>query len=135
MTTFTVTTRSREEVVDITERVQAAVADAEVPEGVCFVWTLHTTCGVTVNENADPDVGRDIADRLTRLAPRDENYRHTEGNADAHIKTSLVGTCATLPVAGGKLLLGTWQGVSLAEFDGPRTRRVAVLVLAAGPAR
>lgn len=135
MTTFTVATRSREELVDITERVQAAVAESRVPEGVCFVWALHTTCGVTVNENADPDVGRDIAERLARLAPRDERYRHTEGNADAHIKTSLVGTCATLPVADGKLYLGTWQGLFLAEFDGPRTRRVAVRVLAAGPAR
>lgn len=131
MTTLTVRTREREQLLDITEEVEVAVREAGVAEGVCFVWSLHTTCGVTVNESADPDVGRDIAAWLARLAPRDADYRHAEGNADAHIKTSLVGTCATLPVSGGKLLLGTWQGVFLAEFDGPRSRRVAVRVLPA----
>lgn len=135
MTTLTVRTEAREHFLDITAQVEAAARESGVREGVCFVWTLHTTCGVTVNESADPDVGRDIAARLALLAPRDADYRHDDGNADAHIKTALVGTCATLPVADGKLLLGTWQGVFLAEFDGPRARRVAVGVLASAGAR
>lgn len=131
MTTLTVRTERREQFVDITEQVEAVVRKAGMKDGVCFVWSLHTTCAVTVNESADPDVGRDIAARLAHLAPREGDYGHTEGNADAHIKTSLVGTCATLPVAEGKLLLGRWQGVFLAEFDGPRSRRVAVRILPA----
>lgn len=132
MTTLKVRTREREQILDITREVEAAIRESGVREGVCFVWTLHTTCGVTVNENADPNVGRDIATRLAQLVPRDDPaYHHEEGNADAHIKTSLTGMCATLPVSEGKLFLGTWQGIFLAEFDGPRTRRVAVRVLGA----
>ncbi|MGH7545830.1 MAG: secondary thiamine-phosphate synthase enzyme YjbQ [Gemmatimonadota bacterium] len=135
MTTLTIRTESREEFVDITAQVQAAVREAAVREGVCFVWALHTTCGITVHARADPDVGRDLAARLALLAPRDADYRHDDGNADAHVKTALVGTSASLPVADGALLLGTWQGVFLAEFDGPRARRVAVRVLAIDGAR
>ncbi len=132
MKAITVQTRRREQMVDITAEVQAAVREDRARDGVCFVWALHTTCGVTVNENADPDVGRDIAAKLSEIAPQDDpDYRHREGNADSHIKTSLVGTCATLPVSDGQLLLGTWQGIFLAEFDGPRTRRVVVHVLGA----
>lgn len=131
MTTLTFRTQSREQFLDITAEVEAAARKSGVREGICYVWSLHTTCGVTVNENADPDVGHDLAAKLSQLVPRDDPaYRHTEErNADAHIKTSLVGTCATLPVSDGRLLLGTWQGIFLAEFDGPRTRRVAVTVL------
>ncbi|MBI4513838.1 MAG: YjbQ family protein [Gemmatimonadetes bacterium] len=137
MTTLSFRTQKREQLLDITAEVDALVRKSGVRDGICFVWSLHTTCGVTVNENADPDVGHDLAAKMAQLVPRDDPlYRHTEeGNADAHIKTSLVGTCATLPVSDGKLLLGTWQGVFLAEFDGPRTRRLAVTVLPVpGPA-
>ncbi len=124
-----VRTHRREELVDIGPRVEEVVRESGVEEGVVHLWALHTTCGLTVNENADPDVARDIVARLGGLVPRDEGlYRHREGNADAHIKTSLVGPGLTLLVHGGCLLLGTWQGVFLAEWDGPRTRRVAVKV-------
>jgi secondary thiamine-phosphate synthase enzyme len=131
VTTIEVHTRARDDWVDITEEVQAAVRASGVRQGICFLWSLHTTCGLTVNESADPDVAGDIARTLARLVPRDDpGYRHVEErNADAHIKTSLVGTHLSLPVADGTLLLGTWQGVFLAEFDGPRRRRVAVRIL------
>ncbi len=130
MQTIEVPTRSREELVDITEKVLAAVRASGVEEGICVLWSAHTTAGLTVNESADPAVARDVSGWLAREIPQDPAFEHTEGNSDSHIKTSLVGPGVTLLVTGGRLYLGTWQGVFLCEFDGPRRRRVAVRVIA-----
>ena len=127
---FEVRTTKREELVDITARIAEMVAVAGVPEGVVVVSSPHTTAGITINENADPDVARDILMGLERLFPRQGEWRHFEGNSDAHLKTAVLGSSATLPIERGSLALGTWQAVYLSEFDGPRTRRVVVTVLA-----
>lgn len=131
MEVLQVRTDRREEMVDITDRVREAVAAAGVEEGACVLWSMHTTAGLTVNESADPDVARDIEDWMSRAAPRDDGYRHAEGNADSHVKTTLAGPGVTLIVSGGEPVLGTWQGVFLCEYDGPRSREVAVHVLPA----
>lgn len=133
METLEVRTSSREELVEITGQVRDAVRRAGVQEGVAHLWSFHTTCGLTVNEGADPDVARDIAWKLGDLVPHAERaYRHAEGNSDSHVKTSLVNPGATLLVANGDIVLGTWQAVFLAEFDGPRVRRVGLQIVAAG---
>lgn len=124
-----VRTREREEMVDITDLVQQRVAAAGVRQGVVHLWSLHTTCGITVNEGADPDVQRDIVTTLRRLVPRHGDYRHGEGNSDSHLKTLFAGPGETLLVEDGRLLLGTWQRVFLCEWDGPRTRRLACRVV------
>jgi secondary thiamine-phosphate synthase enzyme len=122
----------REQLIDITGQVQAAVSDAGVTDGVIHLWSLHTTCAITVNEGADPDVRRDIVIALRRLLPRDGDYRHVEGNSDSHLKTLVTGPGETLLVEDGRLVLGTWQKVFLAEWDGPRTRSIAYRVVGAG---
>ena len=122
-------TSSRIEFQDITPRVQELVASSGVENGVCYILVPHTTAGVTVNEHADPSVVEDIADQLEVMVPRHNDYRHMEGNADAHIKASLVGNSEVLFVDGGRLVLGTWQGVFFCEFDGPRNRTVLVKIL------
>ena len=128
-------TTRRDEMREITAQVRDVVRRSGVREGLVLVQSLHTTAGLTVNENADPDVVHDFLAKLARLFPRDEAYfRHAEGNSDSHLKTSFVGTTATLVVSGGDLLLGRWQGLWLCEFDGPRERQVAVQVLASAPA-
>jgi len=121
--------RSREEFIKLDAQVEKAVAESGVKEGVCYVYVPHTTAGVTVNEGADPTVAADILARLTQLVPRDAGYAHAEGNADSHIKATLVGAMAVVPVTGGRLALGTWQSLFFCEFDGPRQRRVQVRVL------
>lgn len=132
MRTLEIQTNERAELIDITERVREAVRDAGVREGVLHLWSFHTTCGLTVNEGADPAVGHDILARLRELAPHDDPaYRHAEGNSDSHVKTSLMNPGATLLVTGGDIALGTWQAVFLAEFDGPRRRKVGLQILAA----
>ena len=131
MSTFSVRTGAREELVDVTGEVAAAVREGGVREGVCHVYVSHTTAGVTINENADPSVRRDLLTTLRRLVPLSGDYTHAEGNSDAHVKASLMGSSAWVPVTGGKLALGTWQGVFFCEFDGPRTRRVRVTVVPA----
>jgi secondary thiamine-phosphate synthase enzyme len=123
-----VRTTEREQMLDITGAVQERVAAAGIQSGVVHLWSMHTTCGITVNEGADPDVQRDIVATLRRLAPREGDYRHAEGNSDSHLKTLFVGPGETLLVDRGRLVLGTWQRVFLAEWDGPRTRQVAMLV-------
>jgi len=128
---FEVRTEHREVLVDITAQVQTAVAESDVQDGAVLVYVPHTTAGVTINEAADPSVRADIAMAMERLVPADLPFRHLEGNSDAHVKASLMGSSVTVPLAGGRLQLGTWQGVYFAEFDGPRRRRVAVSVLAA----
>ncbi|MHB9148920.1 MAG: secondary thiamine-phosphate synthase enzyme YjbQ [Thermoleophilia bacterium] len=130
MLEFTITTTERETLVDITGMVQRALREAGVTgDGLVHVFSPHTTAGITVNEGADPSVARDIVTTLRRLVPRDGDYRHSEGNSDAHLKTALVGTQAAVPAVNGALRLGTWQSIYLAEFDGPRRRRVWVTVI------
>lgn len=126
MRTIEVETDRREQLVDITREVDAALREEGVQEGLCVLWSLHTTAGLTVNESADPDVARDIEGWLKERAPQGAGYRHAEGNSDSHIKTSVMGPGLTLIVADGRLALGRWQGVFLCEFDGPRRRRVAL---------
>jgi len=129
---FQVSTSSRSEMVDITGRVREVVRQAGVSGGLCVVYVPHTTAGVTINENADPAVAADILEHLEKLVPRRGGYRHREGNADAHIKASMMGFSQTLLVEGGDIVLGAWQGVFLCEFDGPRRRKVRVKVIAGG---
>jgi secondary thiamine-phosphate synthase enzyme len=126
---FQVSSKNRGELVDITEKVQGCVRQSGVQEGICVIVVPHTTAGLTVNENWDLSVKADLLATLERLVPWQANYHHVEGNAAAHIKTGLVGSSHTLSVQGGQLLLGTWQGIFLAEFDGPRRRQVLVRVL------
>jgi secondary thiamine-phosphate synthase enzyme len=115
----------RVEIIDITEAVARAVADAALVDGICVLQSLHTTAALTVNESADPDVRRDMERQLALIAPRDPSFLHAEGNSDAHIKTSLLGPSLTVIVSGGRPLLGTWQAIYFCEFDGPRERSVA----------
>ncbi len=124
-----VRTSKREEMVDVTRAVEEVVSSSGVKEGVCYIYVPHTTAGVFINEHADPSVARDIRETLARLVPSGAGYRHLEGNADAHIKATLVGTSQAVLVRGGRLLLGTWQGIFFAEFDGPRRRKVLIKVL------
>ncbi len=124
-----VRSRSRIEFIDITEMVQDVVQDAEVTRGLCHLYVPHTTAGITINEGADPSVQRDIQNALSRLIPHEMNYFHREGNADAHIKSTLVGTSVQVIIDEGKLLLGTWQAIFFCDFDGPRHRRVAIKFL------
>jgi secondary thiamine-phosphate synthase enzyme len=123
-------TRRRAEFVHITPEVQRVVRESGVASGTCVVYVPHTTAGITINENADPDVVGDVVEQLERLVPRQGSYRHTEGNADAHIKASMMGSSATVLVDNGALVLGTWQGIFFCEFDGPRSRHVYVKVIA-----
>ncbi|MBS1371403.1 MAG: YjbQ family protein [Lentisphaeria bacterium] len=126
MPELTVVTRSRCELVDISGMV-ARLVPARLNCGICHLHSLHTTAALTVNENADPDVKRDILEKLDALIPHCESfYRHAEGNSDAHLKSSLMGFSLSIPVRGGRLRLGTWQGIYLCEFDGPRPRRIEV---------
>ena len=126
MQEFSVSTRSRTEFVDITRQIQSALSETGLKTGVCTVFIPHTTAGVTINENADPDVQRDMLKALNKVIPFDDDYRHGEGNSAAHIKATLTGSSVSMPVEDGQLCLGTWQGVYFCEFDGPRDRRVWV---------
>jgi secondary thiamine-phosphate synthase enzyme len=126
---FSVQTRAKNEWRNITAEVQKIVAGSGVREGICSVFVPHTTAAVTVNENADPDVPRDMLAALNAISPDRADFRHAEGNSAAHAKTSLVGPSVTIIVCEGRLLLGTWQGIWFTEFDGPRTRKVYVRVL------
>lgn len=126
---LSVHSRKQADAVDITDRVQEVVRDSGVSTGLCQIYVQHTTAGVFINENADPDVMDDFLSTLDRLVPWQDDYAHAEGNAAAHIKASLIGTSQTVPVREGKLALGTWQGIYFAEFDGPRERHVLVTVL------
>lgn len=128
LTTLTVRTTARTEFIDITPQVAEAVRASGVQEGLCHLFVPHTTAAVTINENADPTVRADILMVLNKVISDREAYRHLEGNSPAHIKASLVGPDLTVIITGGKLLLGTWQGLFFCEFDGPRTRRVHIKI-------
>jgi secondary thiamine-phosphate synthase enzyme len=122
-------TQRKTETIDITERVAEKVKESGIREGICVVTVAHTTAAVFVNENADPDVQRDLLVTLAKLVPDSGDYRHAEGNGPAHIKSVLVGGDITVPVVAGEIALGRWQGIYLAEFDGPRARSATVTVV------
>ncbi len=123
MEKITVSTSSRIELKDITSDVKKVIEGSSTDDGVCTLYVPHTTAGITINESADPDVAVDIEEKLSELVP-EGGYRHREGNADSHIKSSLVGNSTRVFIEGGRIQLGTWQGIFFAEFDGPRTRNV-----------
>ncbi|HWR59087.1 MAG TPA: secondary thiamine-phosphate synthase enzyme YjbQ [Thermodesulfovibrionales bacterium] len=124
-----VKSRVRNEFIDITDKIQEVVKEEGVTSGICYIFVPHTTAGITINEGADTSVQRDIQVALSKLVPFDAEYSHREGNADAHIKSTLVGISRVVFVDDGKLLLGTWQAIYFCEFDGPRHRRVAVKIV------
>ncbi len=127
---FEVHTASHACLVNVTAQVAKLVSLSNIKEGICHVFVPHTTAGITINENADPTVQSDILRELDKIVPWNDNYDHDEGNSAAHIKASLFGSSQTVFVKGGRLQLGTWQGIYLAEFDGPRTRQVWVKITA-----
>ncbi len=124
-----ISTRTRTELVDITDEVKKIIEKYKIKQGVVHVFCPHTTAGITINENYDPSVKEDITKTLEKLVPYRGNYSHTEGNADAHIKAAIVGSSRTLFIEDGKLAFGTWQGIFFCEFDGPRTREIWVRIL------
>jgi len=126
---FQVDSKNRCQFINITSEVREAIRASGVSQGICTVFVPHTTAGVTINENADPDVVRDMLMELEKIVPFNDHYAHREGNSAAHIKTSLMGNAVQLIVDAGRLILGTWQGIYLCEFDGPRKRSVQVQVL------
>jgi len=126
---FSVKTSAHEELLDITSRVEAAVRESGIMDGICCVYTPHTTAAITINENADPDVRRDLLKGLRHLGLENVSFDHAEGNSPSHVKSSLVGCSETIIVNDGSLALGTWQGIYFCEFDGPRTRKVYVKII------
>ena len=130
--TLRVRTATKTDLIDITRPVQEAVEKAGVKEGVCFVFVPHTTAAITINENADPAVRKDILMEINKIVPFEDQYQHLEGNSAAHIKASLLGFSQTVLIESGRLVLGTWQGVYFCEFDGPRNREVFVKVMPSG---
>ena len=130
MQVIKVRSRQREELVEFTDQVQQKLTESGADEGVCFLYVQHTTAGITVNENADPDVPRDMLHLLRTLIPQHGmGFRHGEQNSDSHIKASLVGSSVSVPFKDGKLMLGRWQGIFLCEFDGPRGREVVLQII------
>ena len=119
-----VRTHKKVEFIEITRSVEEVVKESKIKEGICIIFCPHTTAGLLINENADPSVREDIISQLERLVPRDGRYSHLEGNADAHIKSSLLSSSLNLIIHEGELILGTWQGIYFCEFDGPRERKV-----------
>jgi secondary thiamine-phosphate synthase enzyme len=126
---LTVSTNSQTEFIDITHHLQNLLNQNKITSGICQIFTPHTTAGITINENADPTVARDILKELNKVIPFNDNYHHMEGNSAAHIKSSLVGCSISIIIDEGKIQLGTWQGIYFCEFDGPRSRKVWVKIL------
>ncbi|HOJ34463.1 MAG TPA: secondary thiamine-phosphate synthase enzyme YjbQ [Candidatus Hydrogenedentes bacterium] len=131
MQEITIRTQQHCQFINIDAQVQSAVDAARIQNGICCIFVPHTTAGITINENADPDVVRDIIATLDKLVPWHGNYAHTEGNSAAHVKASMLGFCQTVLVREGKLALGTWQSIYFCEFDGPRTRKIWITVIPA----
>jgi|TARA_B100000315_G_scaffold260938_1_gene328014 secondary thiamine-phosphate synthase enzyme len=129
MITFTVTTHKRTDFIDITGQVQDEVSKSGVESGIITIYVPHTTCGVIINENADPHVVDDIQMQLEKLVPFEAGYKHREQNSDSHIKVAMTGSSETVIIENGQLVLGTWQGIMLCDFDGPRTRKVYLKIL------
>jgi secondary thiamine-phosphate synthase enzyme len=126
---FRVQSKKRIEYIDITQKVKARIKESGVKEGLCFLFVPHTTAGITINEHADPSVAIDIQDHLKTVVPHHSQYKHTEGNADAHIKSTLTGVATLCAIENGNPVLGTWQGIFFCEYDGPRTRSVHMKIL------
>jgi len=129
MERISVKTNSRIQLTDITDKVQEVLDKSKIKEGVCLIFCPHTTAGLTINENSDPSVQRDIINTLNKLVPAHAGYAHSEGNADSHVKSSLFGSSLTLFLEGGRLAFGTWQGIYFCESDGPRSREVWVKII------
>lgn len=129
MQTIEINTARRTELIDITARIQQFVTKSKIKQGICFITVPHTTAGITINENADPSVRRDIVNSLNKLIPEGAGYTHNEGNADSHIKSSLLGNCLHVFIEDGSLCLGTWQGIFFLEADGPRKRDLWIKIL------
>ena len=127
---ITIQTQHQTELIDVTEQVQQALRAQNFNDGLCMLYVPHTTAAVTINESADPSVRQDILMVLNRIVPWKANYRHLEGNSPAHVKASLIGSSELLAVEGGRLVLGTWQGIFFCEFDGPRTRKLHIKTVA-----
>ncbi len=130
MKEISVRTNAHVEMIDITAAVREVLKEENVHDGYCIVFTTHTTAAVTINENADPDVPRDIIAALEKAVPQNANYRHSEGNSPAHVKSSLVGASEMVLIENGRLVLGTWQSIFFCEFDGPRSRKVLIKIIA-----
>lgn len=127
--TFGVKSGQQTAMIDITREVQSVVKESGVQRGICVIFIPHTTAGVTINENADPDVVRDFLMAINKMVPFNDNYRHSEGNSAAHIKASMMGFSKNVIIEEGRLLLGTWQGIYFMEFDGPRIRKVHIKII------
>jgi secondary thiamine-phosphate synthase enzyme len=130
VTELEVASRQRVELIDVTAEVRRAIRATGIGSGLALLFVPHTTAAITINENADPDVARDLVMEINRIVPFEDGYRHAEGNSAAHLKSSLVGASLSLIVEGGEPLLGTWQGIYFCEFDGPRRRRLQLKVIA-----
>lgn len=126
---ISIKTDNRVEMIDITDMVQSQISRSGVSEGICICYVPHTTAGITINEGADPAVCQDVIGKLNELIPRAYRYKHLEGNADSHIKSTITGNSVSVIVDNGRLILGTWQRIFFCEFDGPRTRRVYIKVI------
>lgn len=129
MVKLRVSTKAENALIDITPEIEKVVRDSGIKKGLCFIYVPHTTAGITINENADPSVRKDILMILDKLVPKREAYAHLEGNSPGHIKASLMGSSQTVMIEDGRLLLGRWQGIFLGEFDGPRERQVWVRLI------
>ena len=127
--TLDIRTGSHTEFINITSRVQQAVTDSGVTDGICVIFVPHTTAAVTINENADPDVVRDMKTELEKIVPWEDGYHHYEGNSAAHLKASMIGFSEQVIIEDGRLVLGTWQGIYFCEFDGPRNRKLKIKIL------
>lgn len=126
---ISVSTTAGDSMNDISGSVAAAVAESGVREGLCLISSPHTTAGITINENADPDVKTDMMMEIGKIIPLNDGYRHMEGNSAAHLKATFTGLSVTLPISDGQLVLGTWQGIYFCDYDGPRQRRVLVTIV------
>jgi len=126
---ISVKTAKRIDLIDITDSIQNLVSKNKVKDGVCFIFCPHTTAGLTINENADPSVRRDIINALNKIVPENAGYAHSEGNADSHVKSSILGSSLTIFIEDGQLAFGTWQGIYFCEGDGPRSREVWVKII------
>ena len=129
VTTISIESSERTELIDITEKIEKIIKNSNINEGMCYLHVPHTTAGITINENADPDVSYDINNKMDTIIARDDNYSHLEGNSDAHIKSSLFGPTLNLIIENGNILLGRWQCIYFCEFDGPRNRNIWVKII------
>lgn len=127
--TLNIKTNTHTEMQEITDRVQEAVSDSGIEDGICMLFVPHTTAAITINENADPDVVRDFIMEVNKIVPWDDGYHHIEGNSAAHLKASIIGFSEYIIVENGRLQLGTWQGIYFCEYDGPRSRKLKIKIM------